>query len=121
MLKTTQVLTWRSIAIVSLVLGTIGLLLPVVPTVPFLILAAWAAGKGWPELEAHLLDHPRYGEPIRRWRERGAISRRAKGAATLMMVGSGTGLQFIDAAQWAKFGIPACMALVAIWLWMRPE
>jgi uncharacterized membrane protein YbaN (DUF454 family) len=121
MLTSTQVFIWRFIAVVSLVLGVIGVALPIMPTAPFLILAAWAGGKGWPALEAWLLSHPRYGDHIRRWRERGAISRKTKIVATAMMLTSSLGLQFTTAPQWAQVGVPMCMALVALWLWMRPE
>lgn len=121
MLTSTQIIVWRLIAVVSIVLGVIGIALPIMPTAPFLIVAAWAGGKGWPALEARLLAHPQYGEPIRRWRERGAISRRTKIVATTMMLTSSVGLQFMPVAYWAQAAVPLCMALVALWLWLRPE
>lgn len=121
MLTSTQIFIWRLLAVVSLVLGFIGVALPIVPTVPFLILAAWAGGKGWPALEARLLAHPYCGEHIRRWRERRAIPRRAKLMATVMMLISSLGLQFTFAPQWVKVAVPVCLALVAFWLWSRPE
>lgn len=116
-----QMLVWRLLAIVSLMFGLIGIALPIMPTVPFLILSAWAGGKGWPALEARLLAHPYCGEHIRRWRERGAITRRTKFVATAMMLTSAAGLQFTAVPLWAKALVPACMAAVAGWMWMRPE
>lgn len=59
-------------------LAVIGTLLPVMPTTIFLILAAWFFGKSSPRLEAWMLDHPRFGLGLRRWREEGAIAPRAK-------------------------------------------
>jgi uncharacterized membrane protein YbaN (DUF454 family) len=121
MLRHTQILLWRIGALTALAVGVIGVAVPVLPTVPFLILSAWAAGKGWPALERWLLEHPSYGPHIRKWRERGVVSRTAKVLATLMMLASAIGLQFLDAAAWIRIAAPLLMACVAVWLWMRPE
>lgn len=112
---------WRVLAILFMVLGLLGVVLPVVPTVPFLLAAAWAGGRGWPALEQWLLGHPRYGEPIRQWRSGGVVSRRAKWAATLMMACSAILLQFLAGPLALKVGVPVVMGLVALWLWNRPE
>ncbi|MGE3989838.1 YbaN family protein [Pseudorhodoplanes sp.] len=61
-----------------LALGVIGAFLPVMPTTIFLILAAWCFGRSSPRLEAWMLDHPRFGRPLRQWREQGAVPLRAK-------------------------------------------
>jgi len=114
-------LLWRSLALLSITLAVIGVVLPLLPTVPFLLLAAWAASKGWPELEAWMLDHAHFGPHIRRWRERGAVPRRAKWLATGMMTLSAVMLALSPAPLAVKVGVPALMAVVAIWLWRRPE
>lgn len=118
---TLRSLLWRALALLSLTLGLIGLVLPVLPTVPFLLLAAWAAGKGWPALETWLLNHARFGPPIRSWRERGAVPRRAKWLASLMMAFSAALLALSPLHLAVKIGVPALMLAVAIWLWRRPE
>lgn len=102
-------------------LGVIGAFLPVMPTVVFLLVAAWAAGKGWPQLEVWLLTHPRHGASIRAWRERGAVPRRAKWLASLMMGLSSVALVASPLALWWRIGLPLGMACIALWLWTRPE
>ena len=114
-------LLWRALALLSLGLGLIGIVLPVLPTVPFLLLAAWAAGKGWPALETWLLHHAHFGPHIRSWRDRGAVPRRAKWLASLMMTASAIMLALSPLHWAAKIGVPALMLAVAIWLWRRPE
>jgi uncharacterized membrane protein YbaN (DUF454 family) len=115
-------LLWRALALVCLLLGLIGVFLPVVPTVPFLIAAAWAGGRGWPALENWLLDHPHFGSHIRQWREAGAVPRRAKVLAIGMMSISAGLLVFLVPAPLAvKVIVPLLMAVVAVWLWLRPE
>lgn len=112
---------WRLLALVSLLLGVIGAFLPLMPTVAFLLLAAWAAGHGWPELEARMLAHPKYGPMIVLWREQGAVPRRAKWLATVMMTGSALMLWFSAAPPWVLGGVSALLFVVAGWLWTRPE
>lgn len=121
MRKAAAQLLWRALAAFSLLLAILGVVLPLLPTVPFLILAAWAGGKGWPALETWLLNHAHFGPGIRRWRESGAVPRRAKWLATVMMSCSAIMLALTPAPLAVKVGVPAVMATVALWLWRRPE
>ena len=121
MLRLSHIILWRSGALAALLVGLVGIAVPVLPTVPFLIVAAWAGGKGWPTLEHRLLAHEKYGPHILRWRERRAIPRRPKIVASAMMLASASALQFTSAPLWLRIGAPAAMLIVAIWLWRRPE
>lgn len=121
MIRHTRLLLWRTLAGVSLLLGLIGAVLPVLPTVPFLLLSAWAAGRGWPSLEARLLAHPAYGPAIRQWRERGAVPRQAKWLASVMMLGSAIMLWWSPVAPWVRAAVYLLLMGVALWLWRRPE
>ena len=113
---------WRVVALLCLGLGLLGVVLPVMPTVPFLIASAWAASQGWPEFEAWLVGHRVFGPPILQWRERRAVPRRAKWLSSVMMACSAVGLQFFDQVPlWLRLGVPAVMLAVAIWLWRRPD
>ena len=114
-------LLWRALALVSLALGLLGVFIPGLPTVPFLLVAAWAGSHGWAALEQWLLQHPRWGADIRRWRERGAVPRRAKWASSLMMALSAAIMMVLTMPLWAKVSAPLLMAGVAVWLWRRPE
>jgi len=115
------ILLWRAFALVCLVLGFVGMFVPVLPTVPFVLLAAWAGGRGWPALERWLLAHPRLGPHVHRWREHGAVPRRAKWAASLMMTISAAVIVASGAPLVVKVLVPLGMAAVATWLWRRPE
>jgi uncharacterized protein len=124
MVKPLKTALWRCLAVVALALGLIGAFLPVMPTVPFVLLSAWAASKGWPRLEAWLLDHPLFGKSIREWRERGAVSRRAKYFAGGGMLLSAILLQFIPLPNWGlwvRWVTPLIFVCVCVWLWRRPE
>jgi uncharacterized protein len=70
---------------VMVALGVIGLVMPLMPGVVFLIVAAWCFARSSPRLEAWLLDHPTFGKPLRDWRAAGAIPRSAKAMACMGM------------------------------------
>ena len=116
-----SLLLWRSLALATLLLGFLGIFVPGLPTVPFLLVAAWAGSRGWPQLERWLLEHPKHGLAIRRWRDHGAVPRRAKWMATAMMCASTLLIALTPAPLHAKLGVPALMFVVAVWLWQRPE
>ena len=69
---------WLALGLTFLALGLAGIVLPVVPTTPFLLLAAGCFAKSSPRLHGWLLAHPTLGPPIRRWEEHGAIAPGAK-------------------------------------------
>ncbi len=116
-----QTLFWRSLVIIFIILAIIGALLPGMPTTVFLILAAWAASKGWPSMDRWLMNHPKYGATLRDWREYGAVSRKVKWIASLMMLLSGIVMLFTTAPWWVILFTNSVMLMVAIWLWFRPE
>lgn len=76
---------------VSLGAGVAGIVLPLVPTTPLLLLTAFCFARSSPRLEMWLVEHPRLGPPIRDWRAEGAISARAKTLA-MLAIGATFGL-----------------------------
>jgi len=114
-------LFWKLLAIVFVALGAIGAFVPILPTVPFLIVAAAAASRGWPWLDRKLTLHPRYGPVIVRWRERGEIPRPAKVFATIGMLGGSAALWLVPVPDWLRLVVLLVMAGVGVWIWTRPE
>ncbi len=70
----------------ALAAGIIGIFLPLVPTTPFLILAAFLYSKGSPRFESWLVNHQYLGKPVRDWRKNRAISNRIKIGVSLLLV-----------------------------------
>ena len=74
-----------SLGWVMVALGVIGLIMPLMPGVVFLIIATWCFARSSPRFEAWLLDHPTLGKPLRDWRACGAIPRSGKAMACVGM------------------------------------
>ncbi len=112
-------LAYRLVGFASVALGVIGLFLPLIPTVPFMLLAAYCFARSNPALEARILAHPQFGPHIRAWRERGTISRRGKTAAVIAFAASaGLGLALL---RWPVSLVPAAIAVVgSAWILTRP-
>ncbi len=94
--------------------------MPLLPTVPFMLLAAFCFARSSPQLEAWLVDHPRFGPHIHAWNTRGAISRRGKYAALATFAASALlGLLFLE----IPFALlPPAVALIGgCWIMTRPE
>lgn len=69
----------------ALAFGVLGIFLPVLPTTPLILLAAFCFGKGSPRLRAWLMRQPHFGSAIEDWEATGAIPRSAKYLACSLM------------------------------------
>lgn len=77
---------WLGAGWISLTLGIAGVALPLLPTTPFLLLAAFCFGKSSPRFHDWLVNHPNFGPGIQNWQERRAISPKAKVAAMIALL-----------------------------------
>ncbi len=112
-------LAYRLIGFLSVALGVIGLVLPLLPTVPFMLLAAFCFARSNPALEARILADPRFGPHVRAWRERGSISRHGKAAAVAAFTVSA--LLGFSLLHWPYSAIPAGVAVLgATFILTRP-
>ena len=77
---------WIAAGILSLGLGVIGIALPLLPTTPFVLLAAFAFARSSPRLHCWLASHRLFGPMIADWQRHGTISRSAKRMAMISLV-----------------------------------
>ena len=111
---------WLIIGWLFMGLGIIGVVLPVMPTVPFLLVAAWAFARSSPALRQRILDHPTYGPPVRAWQDRGAVGSKAKAWAITAMTGGVALSWWVGMPPWVVATQAAICACVAIFLLTRP-
>lgn len=104
----------------AMALGAIGLVLPLVPTVPFMLLAAFCFSKSSDRMHDWLVNHNIFGPGIRNWRAYGAISRQAKVLATLS-IALVFGFSVVIGLRPMLLGIQAAvLGCVLIFIWTRP-
>lgn len=106
----------------SVGLGFTGIFLPVLPTTPFLILAAWAYSHGSPRFESWLLTQPLLGPMVKDWRENRVIRRRPKIIATItILITISIPLSIPTIDYKVKTALVAMICSVLVFIWTRPE
>ena len=102
-------------------LGIIGIIMPLFPTTPFLLVAVWAFSKSSPELAEKIRNHPIAGPFIREWQDAGVIPRKAKFLAVTMMAAMLAYLHFgSNAPGWLVLLAAATLATVSVYITTRP-
>lgn len=112
---------WLSLGLLFLAIGLIGVVLPVLPTTPFLLVATAAFAKSSPRLHAWLIAHPVLGPPILNWQEHGAISLKAKKLAIGTMMVTFVASVYFGLPWQALLGQGVLMAIGAGVILTRPS
>ena len=102
-------------------LGMIGVFIPLLPTVPFLLVSAWFAVRGSEDLHQWLLNHPRFGQMLREWEEHGAMSRRSKIIAVSMIILSWLIMFVLAVNPWVLGFLVLLFLSVSAYIISRPE
>lgn len=105
----------------SLGAAALGVVLPLLPTTPFLLVAAWAYGRASPALAERLRRNRRFGPALRRWQERGEISRGAKRRAFAALAAGGAVTALAVENAFALGAALVCMAGAATFIATRPS
>lgn len=112
---------WAVLGLICIALAMVGVILPLLPTVPFLLLAAFFFARSSERLHNWLLSHPTLGPPIEDWQARGAINPKAKKIATLSIVAV-FGISLVVGLKPAILIIQAVvLSCVLIFIWSRPN
>lgn len=112
-------LFWGSVGFLAVTLALAGTVLPILPTVPFLLLAAFAFARSSPRFHDRLMAHPVFGRQIREWQEHGAIASRVKVLAIGgMAVGLAVSAFVLPTPVWLVQVM--VLALVAVFIATRP-
>jgi hypothetical protein len=111
------VLAWLNVG-----LGLAGLVLPVMPTTVFLLIALWAFSKSSPRFHDWLLGHPRLGRSLRDWHRYRVIPARAKALALATMAASLAYVILFTASHWTlRAALGLVLSAVAAFILSRPS
>ena len=112
---------WFICGCISVAIGVIGIVLPLLPTVPLLLLAAICFAKSSERAHNWLMNHKVLGPPIHDWQSSGSIKRPAKISATVCIAAAFIISLFLGVAWWALLMQAAVLGCVATFIWTRPE
>jgi uncharacterized membrane protein YbaN (DUF454 family) len=111
---------YRVLAVTAVGAGAVGVVLPLVPTTPFLLVALWASARGAPEWHARIRHHPRFEPTLSAWESERAIPRRAKLTGCLLMLVSWHLMLAMGTHPYVLIALAVLFAIGAGFLLSRP-
>ncbi|ADR36185.1 protein of unknown function DUF454 [Oceanithermus profundus DSM 14977] len=106
---------------VFLGLAALGVVLPVLPTTPLVLLALWAFANGSERMYRYVYHHRWFGAAARDWKRHKAIPRRGKVLASVTVALTAFYLLFFsEAPRWAAWTSVALMAYGMFFVHTRP-
>ena len=112
---------WLTLGCLCVALGMAGVVLPVLPTTPFMLLAAFCFARSSPRLHGWLLAHPTFGPVIQSWQAHGAIAPRVKRIALSTMLGCFLLAVWLGLKPWVLILQAVVMSCVALFILSRPD
>lgn len=102
-------------------LGLLGVILPLLPTTPFLILASICFARSSPRCHRWLLSRPHLGPAIQDWEREGAIRTGAKIWATLVLIlVIGSTAVFAPVTFGVRLAVAGVGLALTVFIWSRP-
>ncbi|WP_406666817.1 YbaN family protein [Gallaecimonas sp. GXIMD1310] len=106
---------WLAVA-----LGVLGIFLPVLPTTPFILLAAWCFAKGSPRWHQWLRDNRYFGQMVRDWERERGLRRRYRNRAVAMMLVTFAISIYLVPSNGLRLMLLTIMAAVLVYLYRLP-
>ncbi len=112
---------WFLAGTAAFILGALGVVVPLLPTVPFLLLAAFCFARSSEQAHDWLHNHKTFGPPIKDWKDSGAIRMPAKITASVCIVAGFTASFVFGVATWVLAFQAVVLSCVALFIWTRPN
>lgn len=105
---------------VAIALGVLGIALPVLPTTPFILLAAWCFAKGSPRCHQWLRSNRYFGQMVQDWERQKGLRRRYRRRAVAMMLVTFSISLIVVPKIWLKIMLVGILVSVLIYLYRLP-
>lgn len=112
---------WLMLGLTSVALGIAGVVLPLLPTTPFVLLAAYCFARSSPRLHDWLLGHRLFGPLIVNWERHRAIAPRAKWLAVASMAAVFAGAWALGASSTVLIIQAVILPATAAFILSRPD
>lgn len=104
----------------AIVLGTLGVVLPLLPTTPFILLAAWCFARSSPRFHAWLLYRSWFGTYIRHWQQHRALPPGVKLRAMLLIICTFALSVWLVKIVWLRIMLLGMLAVLLLFMWRMP-
>lgn len=112
---------WLLAGLAALALGAVGVVLPLLPTTPFLLVAAFAFARSSKRLDSWLREHRTFGPLINNWHRDGSIDRKAKRTAITVIIATPVITWLLAAPLWIVVCQIVVLSAAAIFILTRPS
>lgn len=112
---------WLLGGLAAVVVGAVGVVLPLLPTTPFLLVAAFAFARSSKRLDGWLREHRTFGPLINNWQRDGSIDPRAKRMALIVIAATPLVTWLLEAPMWIIAVQIVVLSASAIFILTRPS
>lgn len=115
--RRSRIVRWLLVGVgaLSLLVGLIGIVLPLLPTVPFLLVTAACWSRASPRWHRWLLSRPRLGPAISRWERERTVSRRTRRMALgLVILSMGATVWWVREHAWLPWAMTVLAAVLLL-------
>ncbi|MCC4832046.1 YbaN family protein [Shewanella sp. 1_MG-2023] len=109
------------VGLTSVTLGTIGIVVPLLPTVPFILLAAYCFARSSDRLHHWLMTHPWFSQGLNDWQNKRSINKKLKRKAMIMTTLSFVVSIAIVPLLWVQIMLVCMLCVLLLFMWQIPE